>query len=221
MTLKAAKKSTARLGRPALKPGSPKRSSFNTRLRAETKEELEAQAVKSGRSLSEEIEFRLEQSLRDENTLVESLGGKDTYEVLKLFGAVAAVIQTKTGKPTTDWKTGAAISRAWKQQILNWVPGLPAEWIAELHALPDNIPDAPVPPERYAGGFKPGGPQSPEEWAAYHASWDAFNAENDIYLKAIKACRAAMNEKTAEANSAGQVGMEALEDLGLLNSQEK
>ncbi len=60
-----------RRGRPPLKDGAPKRASFSTRLRDETKRRLEKKAEESLRSLSEEIEFRLEQSLRDEGELQE------------------------------------------------------------------------------------------------------------------------------------------------------
>ncbi len=59
MAKTAVKLSGARRGRPALKLGSPKRSSFNTRLRTEIKQQLETEAQIAGRSLSEEIEFRL------------------------------------------------------------------------------------------------------------------------------------------------------------------
>lgn len=49
-------------GRPPLPPGQAKRAHFTTRLRTELKEKLRAAAEANGRSLSEEIEYRLEQS---------------------------------------------------------------------------------------------------------------------------------------------------------------
>ena len=60
-------------GRPPLAPGKAKRASFNTRLRPSLKVVLEAAATQQGRSLSEEIEFRLERSLDDQRLLVEAL----------------------------------------------------------------------------------------------------------------------------------------------------
>jgi len=51
-----------RRGRPP-KDGEGKRASFNTRIRAALKQDLEAAAAAHGRSLSEEIEARLEQSM--------------------------------------------------------------------------------------------------------------------------------------------------------------
>ena len=56
----------ARIGRPPLTPGRPKRSAFNTRIRAELKDRLTGRAVECGRSLSEEIERRLELSFDDD-----------------------------------------------------------------------------------------------------------------------------------------------------------
>ena len=55
-----------RRGRPPLEPGKAKRAAFNTRLRSALKAELETAAERAGRSLSEEIEFRLERSLEEQ-----------------------------------------------------------------------------------------------------------------------------------------------------------
>jgi hypothetical protein len=49
-------------GRPPLPPGQGKRASFTTRLRAALRDRLKEAAANEGRSLSEEIEFRLELS---------------------------------------------------------------------------------------------------------------------------------------------------------------
>jgi hypothetical protein len=55
-----------RRGRPPLEPGRAKRASFNTRIRPALKLALDTAAKEQGRSLSEEIEFRLERSLDEE-----------------------------------------------------------------------------------------------------------------------------------------------------------
>lgn len=56
-----------RRGRP--RKHTAKRASFHTRIREVLKGRLEAAAAEAGRSLSEEIEHRLEQSFRDERVL--------------------------------------------------------------------------------------------------------------------------------------------------------
>jgi hypothetical protein len=60
-------KGARRRGRPPLPLGEAKRSSFNTRLRAVLKTRLQQAAADEGRSLSEEIEFRLERSFLTED----------------------------------------------------------------------------------------------------------------------------------------------------------
>ncbi len=128
MAKPAVKSPGARRGRPALKLGSPKRSSFNTRLRTEIKQQLETEARIAGRSLSEEIEFRLERSLQQEA----DSGGRELHGLLGLQVGVAEFIQARTGKSASDdWKTGLAVGHAWKRLIHDWLPRPPAEWIAE------------------------------------------------------------------------------------------
>jgi hypothetical protein len=81
-----------RRGRPPI--GSEvKRASFNTRLRESLKRRLEDAADQNGRSLSEEIERRLEASLDREHTLDEAIatafGGPRTAALLKTMGTLA------------------------------------------------------------------------------------------------------------------------------------
>lgn len=60
-----------RIGRPPIS-GEAKRVQFNTRIRHGVRETLQLRAEKAGRSLSEEIEKALEESVRD-NPIVERL----------------------------------------------------------------------------------------------------------------------------------------------------
>jgi len=71
-------------GRPPLTHGEAKRASFNTRLRSILKEQLETAARESGRSLSEEIELRLENSFRGE--LLEEIFGPALAAILEMVG---------------------------------------------------------------------------------------------------------------------------------------
>ena len=86
-------------GRPPLK-GQPKRSSFNTRIRTELKERLESAAGDAGRSLSEEIEFRLERSFREDDARVQEFGGRWAYELFRLLAAAARNVSARMGE---DW----------------------------------------------------------------------------------------------------------------------
>lgn len=59
-------------GRPRMDPEQVKRAHFTSRLRTATKLALREAAHENGRSLSEEIEFRLEQSLWQDDQEVEA-----------------------------------------------------------------------------------------------------------------------------------------------------
>jgi hypothetical protein len=105
-----------RRGRPPLSPGAPKRAAFNTRLREALKKQLEIAAAAAGRSLSEEIECRLEQSFQN--------GGPRTQALLRSLGN-----QTKlwAGEPDS-WLDDPAgyqhLSHGWKITIDNYRPPL-------------------------------------------------------------------------------------------------
>ena len=115
-------------GRPPLKPGRGKRSSFNTRITSQLKERLERDAKSAGRSLSEQIERRLEEAyLRDEaddrvreNTLegiYDSFGGKKKFEVMRLKASMIQMVEQRTGKsyfddPDTNIKANNMMSEA-------------------------------------------------------------------------------------------------------------
>ena len=80
-------------GRPPLDPGVAKRASFNTRLRPALKLALETAAKQEGRSLSEEIEFRLERSLDDERHLADALELGFGRQVAGLMLAIGYLIK--------------------------------------------------------------------------------------------------------------------------------
>jgi Arc-like DNA binding dprotein len=151
---------TQRLGRPPLHDGASKRAQFNTRLRQEVKKRLEQAAASAGRSLSEEIEHRLEQSLRDE----EVAGGGRLHSLFRLLGGTAGLIEEHRGAAfLDDYETFVAVSKAW-QKILNAVrPAATPEfsqWIADIGPEP---PLAPEPPRYPTGKGLMGLPQPSEE----------------------------------------------------------
>jgi hypothetical protein len=80
-------------GRPQLEPGKAKRASFNTRLRPALKAALETAAKQEGRSLSEEIEFRLEQSLDEERHMADALELGFGRQVAGLMLAIGHVMK--------------------------------------------------------------------------------------------------------------------------------
>ncbi len=90
--------SPKRRGRPPLRPGKTKRASFTTRLTADLKQRLERDAAAEGRSLSEEIESRLERSFHVEEERYREFGSELTFHFMKLLSAAVTMTETATGK---------------------------------------------------------------------------------------------------------------------------
>ena len=82
-----------RIGRPP-KAGVGKRGQFNTRLSNDLKQKLEAEAKDSGRSLSEEIETRLENSFRGWDAIA---GGSKNASFFRILGFLFSGISSGTG----------------------------------------------------------------------------------------------------------------------------
>lgn len=136
-------KQTRRMGRPPSTPGQPKRSAFNTRLRAKIKKRLEFEAESAGRSLSEEIEFRLERSLQQEA----DSGGRQLHGLLRLLAGAAEIIQERTGKSAfNDWDTWNAVQAAWKKLTRELAPEPPPD-IIRLIKKSDEFQSKPVRPK--------------------------------------------------------------------------
>ena len=72
-----------------MKPNRPKRGAFNTRIDASLKQRLEEDAAEAGRSLSEEIERRLDQSYGIE----ERYGGRAASRLFQLMGQIVKVVE--------------------------------------------------------------------------------------------------------------------------------
>ena len=123
-------------GRPPLKKGEAKRSSFNTRLRDRVKERLEAEAANAGRSLSEEIEFRLERSFAEEDAKIAEFGDKMTYRLMKLLSLAKEWVEEDAGKKMSkDWETFFGVWQAWQRLLIQLGPKPPDGWV-EGHTPP-------------------------------------------------------------------------------------
>ena len=81
-------------GRPPLPPGEKKLDAMGFRPTPEVREKLEAAAKENGRSLSREVESRLEQSFLNEEAKYETFGGKHTYGLMRLLGSAVSLVET-------------------------------------------------------------------------------------------------------------------------------
>ena len=126
------KRKTNHRGRPPIKAGEAKRSSFNTRLRTEVKDRLSVEASNSGRSLSEEIERRLERSFEAEKRADEiadtarqdchaAFGGKGRYHIFQMIADVVADVEEATEE---HWLADQTAVERTKSAIVAVIEGL-------------------------------------------------------------------------------------------------
>lgn len=105
----SSRKSASKGGRPAKGPFQNKSRTLSTRITKETREQLEKGAKKSGRSLSQEIEFRLDQSFRREKAakdirqivlddIHDRFGGRNNFNVMTTLSTLIIVIEERIGK---------------------------------------------------------------------------------------------------------------------------
>jgi hypothetical protein len=87
------------------KPGRPsfgksgRRQSFTFRIRKTTRDSLVKAARSSGVSISEEIERRVEQSLRNADVVEAMFGGRQNAQLLFLFSVAMQELKRQAGKP--------------------------------------------------------------------------------------------------------------------------
>src|SRR5262245_54272080 len=75
-----------------------KRYPLNMRTTKELRDKIEEAATASGRSLVQEVEFRLERSFKDED----AYGGRYLSAVFRLLADHKALVEAKTGECWTD-----------------------------------------------------------------------------------------------------------------------
>src|SRR5688500_8310253 len=107
-------KSQRSRGRPPLPSGQAKRFTVAFRVTANRYRELFDAAEKSGRSVSQEAEMRLEQTFRDE----EYLGGAETGGVLQMMSGACRVIEARlNGKWSSSMEIYHEVRKAWRKII--------------------------------------------------------------------------------------------------------
>ena len=90
---------TAKRGRPRKASSRRKRNNVTIRMRDQIKHRLEGSAKDNGRSLSEEIESRLEQSFL---VTEEIFGGRRTFILMKMLANVFQLAENVSGKRWDD-----------------------------------------------------------------------------------------------------------------------
>ena len=189
------KPSKPRMGRPPLPPGKRRGASMGFRPTPEIREKLEEAANANGRSMSQEVEHRLEQSFEGD----EALGGRQFRAMFSLFGNAAVLIEQQTGKAHfEDWYTYVAVRNAWQHLIAGFGPSPPAEYHAAfMEAAAAPVPKFPMPPTPPAPPGSSLGTyhQYEQQCKDYDAAVAVYEKESAVYEKAGEALRRS-NETT-------------------------
>lgn len=99
-----------------------KRFALGLRVTEERRKQLELAAQQSGRSISQEIELRLERSFWDEPTM----GGQEMLAVFRMMASAAFLVQSRIREkqPQITWLNDARAFQAVKQAWLTIINGL-------------------------------------------------------------------------------------------------
>ena len=126
-----------RAGRPPLSPEEGKRYTFSLRVSAQRRSELEQAAAESGRSISQELEMRIEQGARD----TQILGGPQTVNLFRMMAAAAGFIEgrSKGKRWFSDYDVFISVREAWRRIIDAVMPQPSEELIENLTVLKDII----------------------------------------------------------------------------------
>ena len=133
----AKKPSKPKMGRPPLPPGKRLGASMGFRPTPETRERLEKAAKANGRSMSQEIESRLERSFASDDGHMESFGGELNYKVAKaMFAGADALSSIKAESWLSDATTFDEVFACWilflnqlrPKEIATTGPGAGSKW---------------------------------------------------------------------------------------------
>ncbi len=90
-----------RLGRPPLPPAKRRGHTMGFKPTPDVRQQLREAATANNRSVSKEIEARLERSFSDDEARYDYFGGRVGYEIFRVLGSAASALGKTVGK--TDW----------------------------------------------------------------------------------------------------------------------
>lgn len=130
-----------KLARPAKRPRKGRAGKLyplNMRTTAEIRSRLLDAAHASGRSLAQEVEYRVELSFRHED----ELGGAQTAALLR---ELAAIARTETGERDwlKDYRTFQVVAGRWRRRVDDMAPAMPTEVESEIRAAEEWIAGGP------------------------------------------------------------------------------
>ena len=178
---------------------------------------LEMASKENGRSLSQEIESRLERSFHVDT----EYGGSQQQALFRTLAAVAAVIEERTGKSwIEDWWTAVAVGRAWRDLTQEFRPGPDKELEPILATLPTapQTPDLEFPKMPSSGLLRKA---IPEEWSDYERRAHEYSQAMDFFAvevaeykrKHAEQIRQCVKDLVELANEYGELGSKAARSI--------
>ena len=144
MTKKPAKR---KIGRPRLPPGKKREAPIGWRPTPNIRKNLKAAAEDKGRSVSQEIQSRLEESFlraeadeRVRQAVLEgsydSFGEKKTFEIMRLMASMIQMVEQSTGKSwLKDPETNICVNRMISEAINRYGPARTDEVLSAFETV--------------------------------------------------------------------------------------
>ena len=163
-------------GRPALTPEKKKLPPVGFRPTPGLKAILDQAAEVNGRSLSKEIESRLERSVQSD----EAMGGGRLYALFRMMGAAANLVEAGMGKEwSEDIDTYLAVKEAWLPLIEDASPPITQWWMDNLEAVEH---DPPLEPSQLSSLSE----KDEKARAAYESQMRKFRREMKAFQRPLK-----------------------------------
>ena len=166
-----------RIGRPPKSEEDRKAVNFTFRSRGHMRDLLKAAAAASGRSISEEIEYRLQNSFREDD----SYGGPRLSAVFRVIANSIALLKTGGSLAETDRARGA-IAQVFVDLLASEVPGFNAVAIETI------------------------GDHGESRTVVAYASEDARNRDRSTITEILMAQRAAAASRSTETEPPSPAG---------------
>jgi len=197
-------------GRPPETPGQRKRVPLNMRTTPQTRERLELSANESGRSLVQEVEFRLEWSFLTEDARRDreetAYGGAQQRALFRAFAAVASIIEERTGNSwiKDEW-TAVAVNRAWRELIQEFRPMRGS--VKQLEAITADLPAKPQAPDIERPRNPHTGLRRPPQ-----EKIDDFNRRADEYSQAMDIYEAELAEYVRKCEGIAEQSLQFMQE---------
>lgn len=177
-----------------------KKAAFSVRIAKSMRKALEAEAEKAGRSLAQEIELRLKETLDQDAGRRAFYGGPELDNLFSFMAHVASHVQARTGQLMfRDWATWRATVRGWQRLLDLRQPKASGPIVGLSAALAALDPgEAPKPPQR---------PASEADLDVWEGAIEEWQAKSERFAEALKSAQSYVDDLERYATEAAEVAV--------------